>query len=565
MSLNGALAVASNTLQLYSTGIQIAGNNIANASTPGYIREKLSILPSPPYAQGPVLVGTGAQAGGVRQVFDRFLESRIHTANTSLASATIRLQAYNDLQSAMRELGDFDLSTSLNQFVQAVQNAANSPDDSAMRNIVVQQGQLFAQDVVDLRRRVNSVGDSYSNQMSLLTEEANALIAEIAALNPQIGRLEANGLGQSEAGALRVQRLNAVNRLSEILPVRIYEHSSGAIDVFTDSDFLILGGYSQQLEVVLAPTESGVSEINVQLSLTKARIGHNDGELGGLIESRDNIFNGFIQQLDLFVGTVIHEFNLQHSQGEGLIGYTDVRSSNFVNDTTAGLNAAGLPFSPQHGSFDILVQNSTTGVVERHTIPIQLDGTTPPTTLEDLRNMLNSLDNVQAEITPDRRLQIRTTSGYEVRFSQDTSGVLAALGVNTFFTGFQSDNIGVNSLVLSDQRYFASGLGGGPGDNTNALKLAQFVDVSQGVLNGLSIDQFYNSLVANVAQSAAAENALVEGSRNFRDALMIQREQRSGVSIDEEMITIMMLQRNYQAAARIITTVDQLLNTLLNI
>jgi flagellar hook-associated protein 1 len=123
----------------------------------------------------------------------------------------------------------------------------------------------------------------------------------------------------------------------------------------------------------------------------------------------------------------------------------------------------------------------------------------------------------------------------------------------------------VNSLVLNDQRYFASGLGGGPGDNTNALKLAQFVDVSQGVLNGLSIDQFYNSLVANVAQSAAAENALVEGSRNFRDALMIQREQRSGVSIDEEMITIMMLQRNYQAAARIITTVDQLLNTLLNI
>ena len=72
MSLNGALSIASNALQLYSLGIQIAGNNIANASTPGYIREQLRVYPSAPYAVGTVLVGTGAQ------LFDGFSD-RIHT------------------------------------------------------------------------------------------------------------------------------------------------------------------------------------------------------------------------------------------------------------------------------------------------------------------------------------------------------------------------------------------------------------------------------------------------------------------------------------------------------
>ncbi len=565
MSLNGALAVASNSLQLFSLGIQVAGNNIANASTPGYIREQLKVQPSSPYSIGPVLVGTGAQAGGVQQVFDRYLESRIHTANTDASAAGIRSQSYLQLQSILQELGDQDLSTSLNNFVQSIQNAANQPDDAAMRNIVIQQGTLFTQDVVELRQRVGELRDSYSNQMRSLVEEANSLIAEIANLNPQIGRLEANGLDSSDAGNLRVQRLNAVNRLSEIIPIRIQEQASGAIDVYTDSDFLILNGYSQKLEAVLAPTENGLAEVNVQTTLTKAAIGNSGGELGGLIESRDRILTGFLDQLDTFAGSVIYEFNKQHSSGEGLVGYTNVTGTNYVNATAAPLNAAGLAFAPVHGSFEITVRNTSTGADEKHQIAVDLDGIGSDTSLEDLSTALNAIGNVTAEITPDRKLKLTTSAGYEVRFGNDTSGVLASLGINTFFTGSKSDDMGINPQLLADQRLLATGRGGGPADNTNALEISQFLDKSQAKLNGLSIDQFYTTLVGNVAQSASAESALAEGTKSFRDTLLAQREQHSGVSVDEEAINILNLQHNYQAAARIITTVDQLLNTLLNI
>ncbi|OYW12396.1 MAG: hypothetical protein B7Z55_18315 [Planctomycetales bacterium 12-60-4] len=328
---------------------------------------------------------------------------------------------------------------------------------------------------------------------------------------------------------------------------------------------MILGGFSQRLETVVAPTEGGVAEVNVQTSSSKAPLGGAGGELGGLIESRDNILSGFLQQLDSFAGAVINEFNRIHTSGEGLIGFTDVTGTNFVSDTTAALNAAGLAFAPEHGSFQIKVRNAATGALVEQTVNVDLDGIGTDTSLEDLRASIDALDHVSAVITSERKLRITTNAGYEVRFGNDTSGTLAALGINTFFTGSKSDDIAVNSLILADQRYFASGQGGGPGDNTNAVALGQVIDKSSTQLSGISINQFYTNLIGSLGQASAAESALASGAKDFRDSLKTQREQKSGVSIDEEAIQILQMQHNFQAAARIISTVDDLLNTLLQI
>jgi flagellar hook-associated protein 1 len=565
MSLNGALSIAQRSLDLFSLGIQVAGNNIANASTPGYVRDELYTDPVPPYFSGGVLIGNGAIAAGVRQVFDRYLETRIHSANSDFLSADIRAQAYVQLQYALRELGVDDLSSGLNQFIEAVQNAANQPNDPAMRAIVIQQGQRFADQVAGLRMQVEQLQAGYSEQIRSLVQEANGLIEQIEKLNPQIGQLEAYGVASSHAGALRVQRLNALNRLSEIIPIRTREDASGKVEVFTNSEFLILNGISQRLETVLAPTASGVAAVNVETSRTHLALGAGGGELGGVIEARDRILTSFTDQLDQFIGSVIFEFNKVHAGGEGLVGFTSVTSDFFVRDTTAVLNAAGLPFSPQHGSFNVKTVNQATGAVSVANIAIDLDGIGADTTLEDLRAALDALDDVTATITTDGRLRLTAADGYELRFGNDTSGVLAALGINTFFSGSNSDSIRVNPLLAADHRYFASGRGGGPADNTNALELAQILDRPVDGLGGFSVEQFYTHLVGTVAQSGAAEQVLANGAEGFRDSLQAQRSQRSGVSLDEEAIRLISLQHNYQAAARIVSTIDELLRTLLAI
>lgn len=565
MSLNSALAIASSSLDLFSLGIQVAGNNINNSTTPGYVREKLIIQPTPPSKTAGVLVGTGALAYGVKLQLDKFLEARIHVANTDAGLSSTRSGVFQQLQNALQTLGDGDLSKQFNDLMGQLQSVVNAPENASLRTAFVESGQQFATAVTQLRLKLTDLQNSQNDQLKARVDEANTLIQKIKNLNPQIGQLEANGLGRNDAGALRVERMNAINRLAELMPVRVIERPSGAVDLYSGSDYLLLDGQVQTLQVFTDTRQGGLPGLQVQLSQTKSILTTGGGEIRGTIEGRDQILGAFVDQLDQWTGAFINEFNKIHSSGEGLARFTDLTGATRLYDSTSPLNAAGLPFAPQHGSFEINVVNQTTGLREKRQINIDLDGIGTDTSLSDLQAAISAVPNLTATITTDGRLQIGSAAGYEFSFANDTSGVLASLGLNTFFTGSSSGDLGINSVVAADPRYLATGRGGGPSDNSNAVALAQLPDVSLAGLGGNTLPQFYEQITGGVMQGAAAEDALAQGSENFRSSLTTQREQTSGVSLDEETINMMQLQRNYQAAARIVSVVDQLLNTLLQI
>ena len=560
MSLNTSLVTAGRTLEVFSAGVQVAGHNIANASTPGYIREELQLAAAPPYRRGALLLGTGVLALGVQQQIDLLLESRIHTTNSSLQASRTRETAFQQLEAELRELGAEDLSTSLNRFLGALQDLANQPELVTNRQLVIEQGRQLASDIQALRARLDDLHAAQDVQVGLLVNEANSLIDDIARLNPQIIELEAAGLRDSDAGALRTQRYDALNRLSEIIPIRFIERPDGSVEVFSGSDFLILGNTTQHLV-----TNGSGSVQSVELSETHAPLNASGGELRGVFDARDQIFGGFIDQLDQLAGALIFEFNRVHSSGEGPSAFTSVTAEARISDPAAALNAAGLAFTPAHGSFQLKVANATSGITQTTAVNVDLDGVGTDMTLDDLRAALDAIDGVSATITTQGRLQITADAGFEFRFADDTSGVLAALGINTFFTGSSSGDIGVNSALVADPGLLATSQGGGPADNRNALELAQFLDRPLAGLGGTSLDEFYNSAVGAVAQSSAAETAIADGLDGFRTSLQNQRDQFSGVSLDEEAIRLMQFQRAYQAAARVISTVDELLQTLLSV
>ncbi len=565
MSLSGALATASRALQVFSTGIQVAGSNISNASTPGYVRDKLVLTPSPSSRTGPVLVGTGVNAVGVKQDLDTFLEGRLYKANSDAKASGARNSVHQQLQVALNELSDTDLSTSLQKLTAEFQKLANSPEDPGQRSIVVQQGTSFANDVKQLRERVDQYSLGIDDNIRSLTAEANDLIKTVSQLNPRISALEANGLDDSDAGSLRVQRLNALNRLSEIIPVKAIERPSGAVDVYTGGEYLVLDGSAQYLETFNTAIDDGTSSLQVRLSSSKYQIESGSGELFGLVEGRDSVLGGFVSQLDQVTKAVIDQVNRVHAGGEGLVGFKDVTGANAVTSTSAALNNAGLSFPPSHGSFTVKIRNTQTGEVNSRVINVDLDGIGSDTSLASLVTDLTGVPNLTATITSDQKLRLQAGSGYEVRFGNDTSGLLAGLGINTFFTGSDSLNVAVNSNLSADSRLLASGQGAGPSDSSNALLLTKFADQSSQFLGGQTVTKFYTQLVSQVGQSAAAEKALSEGFSAFQDSLKTQREQRSGVNLDEETLAVLQLQKSYQASARVITVIDDLLNALLRV
>ncbi len=167
-------------------------------------------------------------------------------------------------------------------------------------------------------------------------------------------------------------------------------------------------------------------------------------------------------------------------------------------------------------------------------------------------------------ITPRGELQLQTAAGYEVRFANDTSGTLAALGINTFFTGKDGSSIDVSDVLKSDSDYLATGQGGGPSDGRNIDGFSEFLQQPVDGLNGQSLNGFYQQTIAQVAQDSASEKALQSGLATFRDSLKNQQQQFTGVSLDEEAIKVLELQRGYQASARIISTVNELFGVLMN-
>ncbi|MEX0585604.1 MAG: flagellar basal body rod C-terminal domain-containing protein, partial [Pirellulales bacterium] len=227
---------------------------------------------------------------------------------------------------------------------------------------------------------------------------------------------------------------------------------------------------------------------------------------------------------------------------------------------------AGLAVTPTSGWFQVLVKKMITGLTRTSDLTIDLDGLGDDTTLADVLDQLNAISGLSADLTVDGAVEIESLSPDEqFSFASDTSGTLAALGINTFFTGSGAATIGVNDAILSDPSKFAAS-STGIGDGTdNALLLAQFLDRPLSASGGESLSILYDQLTGETAQASAEAHAVAEGFRVFEGTLEGQHLGISGVSLDEEAVRLITYQRAYQAAARYIATVSEMLEILVNL
>ena len=135
-----------------------------------------------------------------------------------------------------------------------------------------------------------------------------------------------------------------------------------------------------------------------------------------------------------------------------------------------------------------------------------------------------------------------------------------------FFTGTDAATIGVNSALLDNPSLIqASGTSGATGDNQVALALAQLGSTVQSDLNNMTFSQSYSQTVAKMGQALSNTNDQVDSQQAIQNMLTQQRDSISGVSVDEEVSNLTVYQRAYEANARMISVVDEMLSTLINL
>lgn len=562
MSLFGSIQMAGNTLQAMQIGLHVVGNNIANANTPGYVRERVVYTPAPVQRKGNLTIGLGVEVAGIVQSVDRFVLDRLRDAGSDRASADIQEKVYRDLEAILGELSDTDISTQLTNFFNSIDEVLKQPEEIAVRNLAVQTGKTLTTSINSLQRRVQTVHTDFSDQVNNLSGEINSLTEEIRKLNLQIVTLEGGSTGSSEAGGLRSQREGALKRLAEIVDIKVTESPAGAVNVSLGGQFLVFEGTRNAVKTDYA-SDDGLLTANIKFADNNSPLQVGGGELHGYYEARDTITGGFLDRLDQFAASLAFEFNKVYSQGQGISGFDSLTGTYGADDAGAALDAAGLAFTPTTGDFDLLVYNTETGLTETHAIHVDLNGVDGDDSLSTLAAKLNAVDGVSASVTSDNQLRISALSpDNQIGFSGDTSGVLAALGLNTFFTGSRASDIGVNAELLSDGSKFAAADDGIGTGTENAIKLVELHDLALDNLNGNTITGVYDQLINDVTQGATVAGAVADGLRVFEGTLEASAQEVSGVNLDEEAIDMIMLQRTYQASARYIQTLSELLDVL---
>jgi len=562
MSLIGALNIGTAALSVSQAALQVTGNNISNAGNPDYTRQTATISTTPDQQIQPgIFMGTGVNLTAIQRQIDQSLEERLRSSDSDGQAASTAQDYLSRVETTLNALGDNNISTQLSQFFTSWSNLANTPQDANLRQVVLQDGQSLGQEFNTERSQLTNVQTDINSRLATQAKAANDLAQQVAQLNGQIAVAQG---GHGQANGLLDQRDAVLKQLAQIVNIKTVPQDNGTVNVYVGSEALVAGTTNQGLSMQLQQTPQGPTP-ELVFTANGGNVPATSGEIGSLLSLRSQI-TGFEKQMDDLAHGLIFELNKIHSSGQGLDGISSVTATNAVADPTAALNTAGagLPFTPTNGSFVVHVRQKASGQQTSTLVQVDLDGlNSNDTSLTSLAASLNAINGVSATITNGKLTVAANSSAVDLSFSQDSSGLLAALGVNSFFTGQNASDIAVNTTLQSNPNQLAAAKNGDPADNQTAMAIAALGTQPVSSLNGASVNDSYQAMVDQVAGKVATANTNVTATKAVITTLSAQHDALSGVSLDEEAVNLVRQQRAFQGAARLVSTVDQMMQTLL--
>jgi flagellar hook-associated protein 1 FlgK len=400
---------------------------------------------------------------------------------------------------------------------------------------------------------------------------------------------------------LRDKRDKMLSELSEYLDVNAFDQANGTLTVVAARGCILVQGNSNYgLEMGgdngdrVKWQSSGGTTVDITNYI-------NNGKLGGWLTMRDEIIAKYKLDLSSLSEEFVWAVNSQHSQGVGLELFQPgsnvtgtYKTSNTLGDLNYGVAADG--YVDYSGTLKLWIGDGQGENPQDITIDLDsvLGNIEASSSLADLR------DTINAQITDQRPLLNGTVAAslsasgdaiifsadatHTFGFSDDTSNILAALGVNTFFTGASAGTIDVIDTIGSDKTFIAAARIGADGsyasgDNSNALAIADLqytsLDIpkwtcdritgnTEGNLNA-TIENYYHALVGSIGTTASG----ISNGRLTNEEMVMRlsdiRDSISAVSLDEEMTNLIKFQSAYEAASKLISIADEMLETLLSV
>lgn len=480
--------------------LDLIGQNISNANTPGYHRQVARLADRSPVEIQGLSIGTGVQITNIARMRDALIEAALTQQQSDLSGTTSQLTAMQQLESSLTG-DDGSIHDRLEAFFNQLEQLSAKPDDSTLRQGVLGSAAALTDQLNATASQFDGIRNGLDQQIAGIVKEINPIARQIADLNGQIQRAQASGVDPND---LLDQRDQLVNELADRVGVRVIEQDQGQTTVLLGGVALVVGTQAAQL----SSTVDDQGDAAITLAGSDQPIDISGGKLGGLLNVRNQSLPDFKGQLDSIAHELIAQLDAVHSTGIGLNGpMTQAFGQRAVRSVSAPLADAGLAFPPQAGSLYVSVTNLATGERTLHQIAID-----PQTqSLSDVASAISAVGNVQAIADGQTgTLKIFAASGYAFDFAGRLQPSPATSGI----TGTTAPTIGGAYTGAANDAFTYRFAGSGTIGVTPGLKLevknsagsvVASLDVGQGYAPGSDL-QVADGVTVRLAAGSANTN-----------------------------------------------------------
>ncbi len=545
-------------LMANQTSLHVTGQNIANANTDNYVRQRAELREAQPVDAAPGQLGSGVKVEEIIRIKDEFTDFQIRKENQTMGYLEEKNNILQQLENIYNEPSENGLNALINSFYDSLQDLSNQPEDFSARIMVREQGLALTDSFNSTMDKISQLQDNLNENVRYKVEQINSITGEIASLNDQIGRAEVGDI--QKANDLRNRRDTLVRELSKIGDVFVRENDNNLLDVQLGDQILVSGIH--QIKVGAVNNDNNMLKLVTE---NQQDVTLRNGSMYALFECRDEIIESYADNLDTLARSFIEQMNDVHIGGVGLTLFQGITSENSVSGSGVPLANAGLDFNISGGQFTISLYDSYGSLKSENVISINPFSDT----LEDVADAINAVSGLTASVTSDKRLSIGVSTPSD-RFSfvsdssatKDNSNFLSAIGLNTFFKGHDARTITVADSIINDVNKITAGKTPSPGDNSNVLAMINTRE--QELVNGAKFEDFFASVVGDLGVERQVAMKREDTQKIILQSLDERQQAQSGVSFDEEAVNLVKFQRGYQAASKFIQVIDGLIGTLID-
>jgi flagellar hook-associated protein 1 FlgK len=376
-----ALNTGLSALRVNQQLLQLTGQNIANANTPGYHRQIAELTERFAGSQ----IGTGVELDRVTRSFNRALEDAGLRNASSTSHLSTLARGLGQIESTLAP-GDGSIDDLLGRFFDDAEKLSIDPSDITQRRIVISTASALATQISATHAELQTLGNSLVSQGEEVVKQINSLGNDIARLNQQIRDVTATG---GSANELQDRRANLLTQLSDLADIRAVPGELNQVNVF-------IGGWAVVMSdapLPLAAKSDSAGQFVVTTQNGQVPLTLSGGKLLALQTLTNATLPSVQQQFNEFTQTLMAEVNAIQSTGVGLKGPATFRAgSQRVSSTTLPLSQTNLPMSPNSGDLSITVTNLTTG--QRTLRQISYNPATQ--SLSDVAAAISTIPNLQA-------------------------------------------------------------------------------------------------------------------------------------------------------------------------